>query len=78
MGKGDIKSKRGKISNGSNGKRRNKKNKTKYQAPAIQDTINKVVKESNPANEAQTDTAKPEKVVKKPAPKKVVKKEIKE
>lgn len=63
MGKGDIKSKRGKIANGSYGTRRQKKKEAAYVAPVKK--AKPVAKEAD-AKEASTEKA----ATKKPAAKK--------
>ncbi len=70
MGKGDIKSKRGKIANGSYGKRRQKKSEAAYTAPVKKEkpapkAKEEDVKEAAPKKEAAKKTA-----AKKPAAKK--------
>lgn len=66
MGKGDIKSKRGKIANGSYGKRRQKKSEAAYTAPVKKEKPAPKAKEEDvPKKEAAKKTA-----AKKPAAKK--------
>ncbi|MCF8278010.1 MAG: 30S ribosomal protein THX [Flavobacteriales bacterium] len=60
MGKGDIKSKRGKIANGSYGVRRQKQSSDAYVAPVV-------AKKAEPKAQAETEKAE---TTKKPAAKK--------
>ncbi len=78
MGKGDIKSKRGKIANKSYGVRR-KRDAEKYIAPAAKVIVEKPIKMETPIEiETPVDNVEKKTTVKKPAAKKTKKEETAE